>query len=485
MFFRHSGNAILFHEDVKNTAHEILLRLETTRRLFWNGPVRTGEGSTCQSSISAHRRDLLYKSESKPLTNQPPNGYNATMIERYISASLAEAMADTPVVLLNGARQTGKSTLAKWHTENVSGTRYLTLDDATILAAATADPAGFLSGFDGPVVLDEVQHAPGLFPAIKAEVDRDRRPGRFLLTGSADVMLLPNLSESLAGRMEILTLWPFSASELTGSGSLFIDQAFFGGNFSSRQPLESRQELLQRIITGGFPEVVSRKAARRRNAWFGSYITTILQRDVRDLANIEHLMLLPRLLSLLATRSSCLLNYSELSRSLGLPQSTLKRYMALLETTFLMQLLPPWSANLGKRLVKSPKIMLCDIGLMAYLLGIDSSREIPEHAMGALVENYVIMELWKQLGWSSTRCSLYHFRERTGKEVDVVLENAAGQVVGIEVKASSTVAKSDFKHLKFMRESLGDRFLRGVVLYLGTEQVSFDDTLQAVPLGVV
>jgi len=293
------------------------------------------------------------------------------MIRRNIWNSLAEAMADTPVVLINGARQTGKSTLAKWYTENISGGRYLTLDDATVLAAATQDPAGFLSGLDGPVVLDEIQHAPGLFPAVKAEVDRDRRPGRFLLTGSADVLLLPDLSESLAGRMEILTLWPFSDGEMMESNASFIDQVFSENSVSSPQSPESRQELLQRIIIGGFPEVVSRKDARRRNAWFGSYITTILQRDVRDLANIEHLTLLPRLLSLLATRSSCLLNYSELSRSLALPQSTLKRYMALLETTFLVQLLPPWSANLGKRLVKSPKIMLCDTGLMAYLLGMD------------------------------------------------------------------------------------------------------------------
>ncbi len=407
------------------------------------------------------------------------------MIQRNISESLVEAMADTPVVLLNGARQTGKSTLAKWYTESVSGGRYLTLDDATVLAAATEDPVGFLSGLDGPVVLDEVQHAPGLFPAIKVEVDRDRRPGRFLLTGSADVLLLPNLSESLAGRMEILTLWPFSAGELTESGASFIDRVFSEGNFPSPQSPESRQELLQRIITGGFPEVVSREAARRRSAWFGSYITTILQRDVRNLANVEHLTLLPRLLSLLATRSSCLLNYSELSRSLGLPQSTLKRYMALLETTFLVQLLPPWSSNLGKRLVKSPKLMLCDTGLMASLLGVDSSREIPDHAVGSLVENYVAMELRKQLGWSNTRTSLYHFRERTGKEVDVVLENAAGQVIGVEVKASSSVAKNDLKHLKFMRENLRDRFLRGIVLYLGAEQVSFDETLQAVPLGAL
>ncbi len=407
------------------------------------------------------------------------------MIRRNISKSLAEAMADTPVVLLHGARQTGKTTLARWYSENISGGRYLTLDDATVLAAATEDPAGFLSGLEGAVVLDEVQRAPALFPAIKAAVDRDRRPGRFLLTGSANVLLLPNLSESLAGRMEILTLWPFAASELTAAKAPFVDRVFSGDILAPSRAAESRWEVLQRITVGGFPEVVSRKTARRRSVWFGSYITTILQRDVRDLANIEQLALLPRILGLLAARSTCLMNYAELSRSLGLSQSTLKRYLALLETTFLVQPLPPWSANLGKRLVKSPKITLCDTGLMAYLLGVESGSDIPQHLIGPLVENYVVMELRKQAGWSETRVTLHHFRERTGKEVDVVLENGAGQVVGVEVKAAGTVTRNDFKHLGFMRDHLGDRFLRGVVLYLGTETVSFGATLQAVPVGAL
>jgi uncharacterized protein len=405
------------------------------------------------------------------------------MFQRNISTNLTDAMADTPVVLLNGARQTGKSTLVGLYMETVTDGRYVTLDDATILAAATQDPAGFVSGFDGPVVLDEVQHAPGLFPAIKVAVDRDRRPGRFLLTGSADVLLLPNLSESLAGRMEILTLWPLSSSELAGSKDSFVDRVFSKDKLSSEQPIESRREILKRITTGGYPEVISRKSARRRDAWFSSYIMTILQRDVRDLANIEHLTLLPGLLRLLAARSSSLLNYAELSRTLGLPQSTLKRYMSLLEMTFLVQPLLPWSANLGKRLVKSPKVMLCDTGLTAHLLGIDSAEEPPAHVIGALVENYVVMELKKQIGWSTTRACIFHFREQTGKEIDVILENAAGQIVAVEVKASSTVDKNDIKHLKFLREKLGNKFVRGIVLYLGEEQVSFDETIQAVPLG--
>lgn len=392
-------------------------------------------------------------------------------------------MADTPVVLVNGARQTGKSTLTKWYAEQVSGAHYLTLDDATVLAAAIEDPAGFLSGIQGPVVLDEVQRAANLFPALKIEVDRDRQPGRFLLTGSADILLLPNLSESLAGRMEILTLWPFSAGELRGVKKSFIDQVFSDSPLPSIACKKTRTEILQGVVTGGFPEVVGRTSARRRSAWFGSYITTILQRDVRELANIEHLTALPRLLRLLATRSSTLLNYSELSRSLGLTHSTLKRYMALFETTFLVQLVPPWSANLGKRLVKSPKVFLCDTGLMAYCLGVDSGSDIPSHLVGPLVENYTIMELQKQLEWSDTRASLYHFRERTGKEADVVLEDAAGHIVAVEVKASSRVATQDFKHLEFLRQKLGNRFVRGIILYLGSESVNFDNRLSAFPLG--
>ncbi len=405
------------------------------------------------------------------------------MLRRNIAKALSEAMTDTPVVLLHGARQTGKSTLAQWHSENVTGGRYLTLDDLTVLEMATADPAGFLAGIEGPMVLDEIQRAPNLFLAIKAEVDRNRQPGRFLLTGSANVLLLPNLSESLAGRMEILTLWPFSSGELAGVEESFVDTLFGDGPLPLFDASESRQEILERIVVGGYPEAVARKAPERRQGWFGSYITTILQRDVRDMAYIEHLTMLPRLLALLATRSSYLLNYSEVSRALGLPRTTLNRYMALLETAFLLHLLPPWSANLGKRLVKSPKVMLCDTGLMAYLLGVESARDIPERVLGALVENYVVMELRKQLGWSKTRAALYHFREQTGKEVDIILENPAGRVVGIEVKASSTVTKSDWKHLRFLRGVLGERFSRGVVLYLGKEQVALGEDLAAVPIG--
>ncbi len=354
-----------------------------------------------------------------------------------------------------------------------------------MMTAATDDPAGFLSDLKGRIILDEVQRAPDLFRAIKAEVDRDRKPGRFLLTGSADVMLLPNLSESLAGRMEILTLWPLSASELAGNEFSLVDLLFAGAPLPRAEPAAIRSELFRRISTGGYPEVVGRGSARRRSAWFGSYITTILQRDVRDLANVEHLTLLPRLLRLLAARATGLLNYSELARDVGLSLSTLKRYMALLEATFLVQTLPAWSANLGKRLVKSPKVILCDTGLMAHLLGAEDPESAPPHVTGALAENYVAMELKKHLGWSDSNATLYHFRERTGKEVDLILENSAGKVVAIEVKASSTISKRDLRHLKFLRDTLGDRFARGVLFYTGAEYVPFGGKLEAAPLSAL
>ena len=406
------------------------------------------------------------------------------MIYRNVTEVLLSALQDSPVVFLSGARQTGKSTLARWLTGTHYPARYITLDDATVLAAAQADPAGFIVGLEGPVVLDEVQRVPELFLAIKAAVDRDRRPGQFLLTGSADVLLLPRLSEFLVGRMEIITLWPFSQGELDGVVEGFVDTVF-ADDFSPVSTQKNRSmDLIERVVTGGYPEAVARSDSDRRRAWFNSYVTTLLHRDVRDLANIEHLDALPRLLSLLAARATSLLNYAELSRSLGLPQTTLKRYLTLLKTTFLVQFLPAWSANLGKRLVKSPKLLLIDAGLMIHLLGIDSQalRSRPE-LLGPVLENFVAMELKKQITWSRVQPGIYHFRTGTGQEVDIVLEDASGRVVGIEVKASATVRSQDFKGLRYLADLLGDRFLRGIVLYTGDQHVPFGANLHALPIS--
>lgn len=406
------------------------------------------------------------------------------MYRRNITPRLNEALLDTPVVLLNGARQTGKSTLVRSGMIDDRGARYLTLDDAGVLAAAESDPAGFLSGLEGPVILDEVQRSPGLFPAIKAEVDRERRPGRFLLTGSANVLLLPGLSESLAGRMEILTLWPLSQGEVESVEEEFIDDAFSGGALSPREESEGSPALFERLLRGGYPEALDRRSEARRRAWFGSYVTTILQRDVRDLSNIEGLTELPRLLSLLAARAASLVNYSELSRGASMPQSTLKRYISLLQTTFLVRMLPAWSGNLGKRLVRSPKLLVCDTGLISSLQGLNAERLAADPVLiGPLLENFVAMELTKQSTWSRTQPRLFHFRTQAGQEVDIVLEDAAGRVVGVEVKAAATVGARDFKGLRALAEATGERFRRGVILYTGRASVPFGNNLHALPVS--
>ena len=408
------------------------------------------------------------------------------MIPRNITLAVLKALTDTPVVLLNGARQTGKSTLAQWLAKKAHPARYITLDDAAVLAAASDDPTGFLAGLGGPIVLDEVQRAPELFLAIKAVVDRNRVPGHFLLTGSANPLLLPKLSESLAGRMEILTLWPFSQGELERRTEDFIDRAFASKLPQFPASALSKGELIERVLTGGYPEVVGKASTSRRSAWFRSYVTTIVQREVRDLANIEYLTIMPRLLSLLAARAGALMNYTELSSRLGLPQSTLKRYMALFEMTFLSQPLPAWSTNIGKRLIRSRKVVLNDTGLLAHLIGLNEERiRADPNTFGPLLENFVIMELRKQSSWSRIQPQFFHFRTRNGREVDIVLENSAGEIVGIEVKASSTVNSRDFKGLRYLSELLGDRFLRGIVLYTGDQPVPFGSNLYALPVSTL
>lgn len=407
------------------------------------------------------------------------------VFRRHLTTPLLAALGDTPVVLLHGARQVGKSTLVQKVASDRHPARYLTLDDAAVLAAARSDPSGFISGFKGPLVIDEVQRVPELFLPIKAAVDRDRRPGRFLLTGSANVLLLPKLSESLAGRMEVLSLWPLSQGEIAGVVEEFIDRVFARALVLPSATNLERDELARRIAAGGYPEAVLRSTARRP-AWFRAYVTTILQRTVRDLADIERLHEIPRLLSVLAARTGTLLNVADLSRTLGIPQTTLQRYLALLQTTFLVHLLPAWTAKVRKRLLKSPKILAVDTGLAGHLTGVDS-RALPTHPelWGPFVETAVAMELMKQAGWSTTQPTMYHMRTAKGEEVDVVLEAPSGEIVGVEVKSAVSVDADDFRGLRILAEISGRRFLRGILLYLGSQAVPFGANLYALPINSV
>jgi predicted AAA+ superfamily ATPase len=408
------------------------------------------------------------------------------MKDRHLTPQLLAALADTPVVFVQGPRQAGKTTLVQNLASTGHSADYRTLDDAAVLAAAQHDPDGFVDSLPERVILDEVQRAPELFRAIKASVDRRRKPGRFLLTGSANALVLPKVSESLAGRMEVLTLRPFSQGEIEGRVEGFVD-ACFAAEFRPRKLKgENWPALVERIVAGGFPEALTRPDAARRAAWFGSYVTTILERDVRDLANVQHLRELPRLLRLIAARSCGVLNLADLARDARLPLTTLQRHWALLEAVFFVQTLPAWSGNLTSRLAKTPKLLLGDTGLLCHLLALDADRLKTDDLMtGAVLESFVTSELFKQVTWSETRPSLFHYRTHKQQEVDIVMEDRRGRLVGIEVKKTASPSSSDFKGLKHLQEMTGKRFLRGVLLYTGAESVPFGKDFYALPVSAL
>lgn len=405
------------------------------------------------------------------------------MFARHLTPRLREALGDTPAVLLAGGRQTGKTTLAQALSEGSFRARYLTLDDPTLRSAADSDPLAFLADIEGRAVLDEVQQVPALLPLLRREIDRDRRPGRFLLTGSARVLAIPRLAQTLVGRMEVLNLWPLSQGEIDGVREGFADAVFQQRLPALKGEDEGRKDLIDRALRGGFPEAVQRKG-RRRAAWFRSYVDLLLQRDVRDLARIEGISSLPRLLELVSARVGGLVNHAEISRTAGIPQTTLKRYFALLEGVFLVVRVRAWSANPSKRLARSPKLFLTDSGLLGHLqrLGPEAIRSRPD-LIGPLIENFAAQELLKQLGWSRTASRLSHFRTAGGREVDLVLEDDRGRLVGIEVKSAASVSRSDFRGLETLAECAGQAFHRGLILYAGSEPVSFSPRLKALPLS--
>ena len=315
-------------------------------------------------------------------------------------------------------------------------------------------------------------------------MDRNRAPGRFLLTGSANVFLLPRLSESLAGRMEILPLLPLSQDEIAGGRSTFVETILSTGDWKVRKSTVDRVDICKRIIAGGYPEVLARESTERRSAWYRSYISSLIQRDVRDLSGIEGLTDLPRLLGLLAARSSALMNTSELSRSIGIANSTLRRYLGLLEAIYILQPLPAWSSNTGKRYVKSPKIHLVDTGLAAQLRGDTDPQSLARSTnIGALLETFVVQDVRKQLTWSKQPATPFHYRSAAGREVDLVLELPGGAVAGIEIKAAAKVGKADFAGLEALADDAGKKFIRGALLYLGDHVLPFGNSLAAVPIN--
>lgn len=404
-----------------------------------------------------------------------------TRYPRFVQPRLEEALADTPVVLVHGPRQCGKTTLAQAVGE-ARGYAYFTFDDDTVRAAATADPVGFVGDLPERVILDEVQRVPGLFSSLKSAVDRRRLPGRFLLTGSSNVLLVPQLSDSLAGRLGIIRLHPLAQCELAGREPRFLER-LFDGAFTVQKAERLGWDLAERIVAGGFPPALARATSRRRHAWYRDYIDTLLQRDVRDLARISALDVLPRLLALAAGQTARLINVTDLAGPFHLSRPTIREYLTLLERLFLLEELPPWHSNRMSRLIKTPKLHIGDTGVASALLGLDVDGLRRDRAVyGQLLESFVFQELRREASWHADEIRFHHFRNKDGVEVDIVLERHAGQVAGIEVKAAATVTSADFNGLRKLQAAVGGRFAAGVVLYDGELSASFGDRLYAVPI---
>lgn len=402
------------------------------------------------------------------------------MFERFVERRAEEALSDTPVVLIVGPRRAGKTTLVR--KMGRAGRTYITLDDQTVLEAAQSDPTGFVRGLDRATI-DEIQRAPDLLLAIKKTVDEDYRPGRFLLTGSANVLTLPRIADSLAGRMETIRMLPLARAEIEGRKPTFLEN-LFEGKLRSQKDAIVGDNLVQLVLLGGFPEAISRHSERRRQDWSRSYLTSILTRDLRDIADVEKLTELPKFVRLLAEHSGQLVNYSKFGSGINVNHKTSQRYVGLLEQVFLVATVQPWFTNALKRIVKTPKLHFLDSGLLATARGLTLDRvKTDRGAVGALLESFVFSEVLKLMTASELRLTAHHFRDQDMREVDIVLERDDGMIAGIEVKASATVKASDFSGLKALAEACGDRFAFGAILYDSADVVPFADRLAAAPLS--
>lgn len=404
-----------------------------------------------------------------------------TLFRRLIEPRIEEAMTDTPVVMLAGPRQAGKTTLVRQIAEQ-QGMQYLTLDDELTLMSAREDPTGMVRTLDRAVI-DEVQRAPGLLLAIKRSVDEDRRPGRFLLTGSANLMTLPAVADSLAGRMETLSLLPLSQSEIEAHEENWIDNAFSGKLLRTDDPALG-DDLVQRVLRGGYPEAISRTSARRRIAWGRQYVDSLIRRDVKDVAAVDKLDQLPRFLRALAQTAGQMCNYSRLGGQVGLDGKTAARYAGVFEQMYLLRRVEVWTRNRLSRVVKTPRLQFMDSGLLATLLALNNDEVRRDRTrFGNVLETFVFGELLKHSTIAEDDYQLLYYRDTDKFEVDVVIENAAGDVVGIEIKAAATVRGSDLKGLKKLAGLAGRQFRMGVVLYDGAETLPLGDGLWAVPLS--
>jgi predicted AAA+ superfamily ATPase len=411
---------------------------------------------------------------------------SAGLYPRRAEAMALEALEDTRVVVVNGARQVGKSTLAQLIIERTSNSRALYLDDPAVRAAAEEDPMGFVR-HDGLLLIDEVQRMPELLLPIKREVDRDPRPGRYLLTGSARLLAMRDLPDALPGRAETIELWPLSQGEIDSAPDGFVDAVFRkGAELAARPHALGKRDYVTRALRGGYPEALRRDPGRRRARFFDSYITDLVTRDVRQVSDIERPAQMRRLLSVVAARMGTLAVAQSMANDLGMSRATLSRYLDLLELIFVIRRIPAWSSNLTTRAISTPKLIVTDSGVAGRLVGYTPERALdPTAPAGQLLENFVISEIARQLTWCEEPVQLFHYRDRDKVEVDIVLEHASGEIVGIEVKAAETVRAEDFRGVRHLADRLGTRFRAGIVLYAGEESLPFGARLKALPMAAL
>jgi len=403
------------------------------------------------------------------------------MLTRFIEDEVRAYLKIMPVLLIIGARQTGKTTLIESYAKNHNYT-FITFDDDLTLFNALRDPAGWLESMPKPLIIDEVQRVPEIFLPIKRDIDQNRHPGRYILSGSANPMLLPKLGDSLTGRMGIVNLFPFSQSEIHQTQEKFIENIFQDTLPQVSFNKLKIQDFYKTLLVGGFPPVQSFQNIEDVKRWISAYLRTIMQRDVKDIANIEAVREFPRLFKLLATRSAMLYNNSDLSRSLGMVNVTLKRYLNILEILFFIYLLPSWFTNQGKRIIKSPKLHVCDTAILGQLLGVDENRFLNEPSLlGQFLETFVFSELIKQKSWSKCKIELFHFRQRD-HEVDFVLEKEDGTIIGIEIKSTKTIKSDDLKGLKYLQTIAKKKFKRGIILHQADRMEQVEKDIYSMPI---
>jgi predicted AAA+ superfamily ATPase len=403
------------------------------------------------------------------------------LIDRAIAPVVVDAMRTARAVALLGPRQAGKSTLARVLAAGPVSADYLTLDDAAVQAAARADPEGFVAALGRATVIDEVQRVPELLLAVKSRLDRDNARGQFLLTGSANLRRIPSVADALPGRVDYLTLWPFTQGEIVGRPEGILDAVFDGSVPSVSSAPIGREAYADVLLSGGFPEALGRAGAARAR-FFASYVDSIVERDLADAGRVHDPASIGTVLRLVAARSASLARYDALGRDSGLDGKTAKSHIDILERLFLVRIRRPWHVNLGKRQVKAPKLYVADSGLLAGLVGVDRERLARDDAIaGAMFETFVADELERQASWSVNPPTFWHYREGE-REVDVICERPSGEIVGFEVKASATIRARDFAGLAHLRDKLGDRLRAGVVIYTGERTLPFGDRLFALPL---